>query len=138
MARLAWAMVAAWPAAADYRRGIAAYGSGDYAAAARDFAADARAGDVRAQSMLARLYAMGLGVPADLIQAWHWSNLAAQGGDREANALRVTLEGILTPAQLAQARATVPPGPPLPPVDVTEVGTFPPPSQQQATVPQGR
>jgi len=98
------AALAAGTARAGTSEGVAAYGRGDYAAAMREFAPAAAAGDVESQVMMGRLYAMGLGVPQDFAQAWVWNQRAASRGNREADAARVTMESVLTPAQLAEAR----------------------------------
>lgn len=115
-------------ALADEAEGTAAYGRGDYAEAVRQFTQSARTGDAESQYMLGRLYAMGLGVPQDLVQAWVWEDRAARQGKREANDQRVTLQAIMTPAQLAQAKAEAPgvQNRYLPPVPMTDVGAFPP------------
>ncbi|MDA8230474.1 MAG: peptidoglycan-binding protein [Magnetospirillum sp.] len=125
---LAALVVGSHPARADYARGVAAYGRGDYAGAVREFGESARTGDARSEYMLGRLYAMGLGVPQDLVRAWVWEDRAARQGKRNANDERVTLEGIMTPAQLAQAHAEAPRSADqdLPPVPVTDIGAFPP------------
>jgi cell division septation protein DedD len=69
------------PARADYAAGAAAYDAGDYAAAMREWAPLAEAGDARAQLALGTLYESGRGVPAvDLGQAVVWYRAAAAQG----------------------------------------------------------
>jgi hypothetical protein len=119
-------VVVAWmplAAKADYAKGVAAYGSGDYVTAAREFRQSAEAGEAESQFMLGRLYVMGLGGPQDFVQAWTWQDRAARQGHHEAlDALR-NLEQIMNPAQLAQARALGPPEPTtkVPSYDIAEV-----------------
>lgn len=72
------------PARADYTRGLAAYEMGDFPTAAREFAPAARGGDARAQTMLGRMYAWGLGVPQDMGQARSWLQQGAARGDADA------------------------------------------------------
>jgi localization factor PodJL len=103
------------PAVADYARGVAAWGSGDYAAAAREFTASAQAGDAESQYMLGRLYALGLGEPRDFVRAWQWFDRAAAQGNGEARMARDDIAAILTPQQLATAEAAVRPAQPQPP-----------------------
>jgi localization factor PodJL len=126
---------AAW---ANSPQGIAAYGRGDYVTAAREFTRAAEAGDVDSQYMLGRLYAMGLGVPQDYVRAWVWDQRAAAAGNSDANAARADMEAILTPSQLAMARAQSTPAA-LPPVALTDMSVFPPfpPGSQVAQAPDG-
>lgn len=101
--------LAAVPAAADYAAGVRAWGRGDFAGAAREFLPAAQAGDAESQYMMGRLYAMGDGVAQDWVQAWVWHDRAARQGHAEARLARDGLEGIMTPPQLAQARASATP-----------------------------
>ena len=119
---------------ADTAKGLEAYVRADYGTALAEFSPAARAGDPSAQAMMGRFYAMGLGVPQDLVRAWAWDDLAARGGNADANAARAGIEAILTPGQLAAARrlagsAGAPPGT-LPPVAIIDTGVFPPIDRQ--------
>ena len=116
------------PAAADYAKGIAAYGQADYATALREFSASAADGDPRSEYMLGTLYEMGLGVKQDFVEAWVWESKAARTGIPEAIDARNTLEGVMTPPQRAEAAAAeamTPPfataelPPPAPPADTS-------------------
>jgi TPR repeat protein len=64
-------------------------------------------GNVWAQSRLGEMYAEGLGVPQDYVQAHLWFNLAASQSEitpnREAKA-RDDLAAKMTPAQIAEAQ----------------------------------
>lgn len=66
----------------------------------------AEKGDAIAQQKLATMYAGGLGVEADLVQAYAWIDLAGKSLrlDHITN-LKLKLEGLLTEAQLEEARA---------------------------------
>lgn len=105
---IALALLPLWSAWADYRSGVAAWGRGDYAAAARAFRPVAEAGDAEAQYMMGRLYSLGDGVPRDFIAAWRWFDRAARAGHAEAATARQALDHVLTPGQLAQARGAPP------------------------------
>jgi localization factor PodJL len=101
----------AWlgPAAADYLGGVRAWGRGDFAAAAREFAPAAQAGDAESQYMMGRLYSLGDGVPQDFVQAWAWFDRAARQGHAMAAQSRAGMGDILTPQQMAQAQGAARP-----------------------------
>lgn len=117
--------LAATAASAGYPEGVAAFGMGRHDVAAREFLAAAQAGDAESAYMLGRLYSMGSGVPQDWSQAWIWHDRAARRGHELAAAARESLESIMTPPQLAQARASA--GSP------TAVGQRPPSVQSYDT-----
>jgi hypothetical protein len=71
---------------ADYSAGLAAYESGDFQTAHREWLPLAAAGDAQAQYRLGILYWKGLGVPKDLAQAAEWLGKAAGQGNAEAQA----------------------------------------------------
>ncbi len=69
----------------------------------------AEKGDAAAQHALGTMYAKGQGVPQDFVQAHMWLNLAAAGltpGEARDTAAvnRDTVEGKMTPAQVAEAQ----------------------------------
>ena len=66
--------------AAIYNAGWEAYKSGDYATALKKWTPLAEKGFARAQMNLGVLYASGLGVPKDDVEALRWSLKAAQQG----------------------------------------------------------
>lgn len=120
------AVVLALPAGAalgDYRSGVAAWGRGDFAAAARDFRPAAETGDAEAQYMMGRLYSLGDGVPRDFVRAWQWFDRAARQGHAAAAEARQSLDQVLTDAQRAQAR-----GQDAAPAAVTRAPSPPPPA----------
>ncbi len=63
-----------------FGEGLAAYDAGDYETAARLWRGLAEAGDAGAQSALADLYALGLGVAANSAVAAEWYLRAARKG----------------------------------------------------------
>jgi hypothetical protein len=65
---------------ADFMKGLAAYQSGDYATALREFRPLAEQGDADAQFNLGLMYYNGLGVPQDYKTAVKWYTLAAEQG----------------------------------------------------------
>ena len=94
-----------------YQRGQAyAIGDGvlkDDGEAAKWFRLAADQGLAVAQASLGAKFAMGQGLPKDYVLAYMWLNLAAaQPSDKheEHTMAREGIEGLLTPAQLAEAQ----------------------------------
>ena len=75
----------------DYDKGLAAYQSGDYATALREWTPLAEQGHVDAQLNLGRMYYKGQGVPQDEKTAGKWITLAAEQGHVSAQAILSTL-----------------------------------------------
>ena len=71
-------------ATADFKSGGAAYMSGDYETAAREFLPLAEKGDHRAMYAIGSMYAGGQGVPLDLKEAFKWFQKAASYGRPDA------------------------------------------------------
>lgn len=67
-------------AKADLAKALAAYKSGDFAAALTEFRASADAGDATAMFSLGFMYLRGEGVPTDPDKAVHWLEMAAERG----------------------------------------------------------
>ncbi len=67
----------------------------------------AKAGDPAAQTLVAEIYARGLGVKADQKQAAHWYGLAAEKGENEAQFryAAMLLQGIYVPKDAKKAEA---------------------------------
>jgi TPR repeat protein len=65
---------------ADYQKGVAAYKSGDYATALREWTPLAKQGNADAQSLLGAMYNEGQGVPKNHKTAVKWYKLAAEQG----------------------------------------------------------
>ena len=73
---------AAWSAA--FQQGVAAYNSGDYATALREWTPLAKQGDASAQYNLGQMYRRGQGVPKNHKTAVKYYTLAAKQGDADA------------------------------------------------------
>ncbi len=71
-------------APADYDAGLAAYGAGDYHAAATQWKELAERGEAQAQFNLAFMYDNGQGVPHDYTTAAFWYLAAAEQGHPDA------------------------------------------------------
>ena len=67
-----------------FPKGFAAYQSGDYATALREWTPLAKQGDAVAQYNLGVMYAQGQGVPQDYKTAVKWYRLAAEQGNADA------------------------------------------------------
>jgi len=78
--------------------------SQDDAAAFVWFQKAAGQGHAGARIMLGSMYAAGRGTAKDLLAAYLWTSAAALQGDTRGNAMLLSLERQLTPAQLAQAK----------------------------------
>lgn len=70
--------------AQDLDAGGAAFNSGDYATALREWIALAEQGNVKAQNNVAVMYENGFGVPQDYAEAVKWYRLAAEQGHARA------------------------------------------------------
>ncbi len=68
-------------AQADFAQGLAAYDSGDYSTALKEWRALAEAGDAEAQTAIAGLYLDGLGTTVDAAAALRWYRRAAEQGE---------------------------------------------------------
>ena len=66
---------------ADFRKGMNAYRSGDYATALREWRPLAKQGNAVAQLSLGMMYADGKGVPRNYKTALKWLRLAAEQGN---------------------------------------------------------
>lgn len=72
------------PARAGWEEAVAAYNSGDYASAAREFRPFAEQGQVTAQYILGWIYQTGEGVAQDLAEAAKWYRRAADKDNADA------------------------------------------------------
>jgi hypothetical protein len=89
--------------AQDFRSGLSAYNSGDYARAYYDWFKVAEQADAKAEAGLGFFYHHGLGVPRDDAAAATWSIKAAEKGQAEAQLLLGTL--FLLPASQVRQRS---------------------------------
>ena len=89
---------------ADFQKGYAAYQSGDYATALREWERLAKQGDASAQKNLCLMYAKGQGVLQDYVYAHMWYNIASSSGNKNAEKDRDTVVGWMTPARIEDAQ----------------------------------
>lgn len=76
----------------------------DSAEAATWYRLAAEQGHVVAQIWLGRMYERGEGVPQDAVMAHKWYNMASAQGHELAGSYRTTIEGKMTPDQIAEAQ----------------------------------
>lgn len=79
----------------------------DIASATEWFIRAAESGVSDSQFNLGVIFARGLGRAQDLVQSYKWFALSANAGDSEAADRREVVANMMTPDQLAQARAAV-------------------------------
>ena len=91
-------------ASADFEKGVAAYKSGDYATALREWTPLAKQGNARAQYNLGVMYANGDGVIQDNVYAHMWWNIAASSGYKDAVKPRDIVKKEMTPADISAAQ----------------------------------
>jgi uncharacterized protein len=77
-------LFAAPVSAADFKKGVAAYKTGDYATVLREWKPLAEQGDAKSQYNLGIIYRKGIGVPQDYKQAVKWYRKAANQGHAPA------------------------------------------------------
>jgi len=90
--------------AADFDKGVAAYQSGDYATALREWTPLAEQGYAEAQYNLGLMYRNGQGVLQDNIYAHMWGNIASSNGSENGGKLRDIVAEDMTQAQLEKAQ----------------------------------
>ena len=91
-------------AQADYEDGQRAWDAGRHSEALREWQASANNGDAKAMLALGRLYAQGLGVPQNYVQAHMWFSLAASRFEAEAVKERDALAARMAPERVAKAQ----------------------------------
>ncbi|HWQ52805.1 MAG TPA: metallophosphoesterase [Bryobacteraceae bacterium] len=91
---------------ADFKTGLEAYNSGNYAAALENWLPIAEKGDANAQYNVALLYARGEGIPQDIPKAAEWYRKAAEQGVAAAqyNLGVILANGQGVPQNITEAR----------------------------------
>jgi TPR repeat protein len=87
----------------DMRDGLSAYSRGEYRSTFEKFKLLAEQGDGQAQWYLSGLYARGLGVNQDFVQALKWSAIAGANGIEIAIYGRDILQKKMTSTQINRA-----------------------------------
>ncbi len=104
LAALALVLIVAQSDREDSDAGQQAWDAGSVDEAVAQWRAAADEGDRRAMLSLGRLYAQGMGVLQDPVEAHKWFNLAASLGEAAALEERDALAVLMTPMELAEAR----------------------------------
>ena len=89
---------------ADFQKGWAAYESGDFATALREWTPLAKQGDTLAQYNLGLMYGNGQGVIQDYIRAHMWWNIAAKSGHKNASKNRDIIAKRMNSNQIEKAQ----------------------------------
>ena len=124
---LALMLASASPTRADYEAGQRAWEAGRLEQALTEWRSAATSGDRRAMLALGRLYAQGLGVLQDYMEAHKWFNLAASRGEADAVPERDALASKMTPQQIAAAQQRAAAWQPVPGRGEPEVAEAPTP-----------
>jgi hypothetical protein len=85
-------------------RGLKSWKNGRYDGAVKAFETAAYHADKYSQHYLSLIYWYGAGVPVDRVQAYIWSDLAAERGSKRLLAIREKMWMELTPAQQADVQ----------------------------------
>ena len=86
-------------------RGLKSYKNGQYSDALRSFELAAHYADKHSQHYLTLMYWNGVGVERDPVQAYIWSDLAAERGSKGLLVVREQIWAKLSPEQRAEAQA---------------------------------
>ena len=89
---------------ANFNKGLAAYQSGDYATALREWRPLAEQGHDYAQNNLGWMYHNEQGVLQDYVYAHMWWNITASSGNEDASENRDIVAKRMTPSQIETAQ----------------------------------
>lgn len=106
-------------------------GKPDWAGALKWFRTAADLGHRDSQYNLGVIYARGLGVSADVVEAWKWLDLAARQGDEDSARKRDILSRDADPAMLAKAQQAAAAFVPATPVAAANTVSIKPDWQEQ-------
>lgn len=89
------------------REGVEFYRQRNYGQALRCWEETARRGNSAAQFNIARMYALGEGVPFNRMEAYKWMTIASQAGRPEAAKALPGLRRQMSPEEIAEGEARV-------------------------------
>lgn len=89
------------------REGVEFYRQRNYGQALRCWEETARRGNSAAQFNIARLYALGEGVPYNRMEAYKWMTIASRAGRPEATKALTGLKKQMSPEEIADGEARV-------------------------------
>lgn len=89
------------------REGVEFYRQRNYGQALRCWEETARHGNSAAQFNIARMYALGEGVPFNRMEAYKWMTIASQAGRPEATKALPGLRRQMSPDEIAEGEARV-------------------------------
>ena len=91
--------------AQDFAKGFAAYQTGDFATALKEWRPLAEQGNANAQSNLGLMYEYGRGVLQDNILSHMWYNIASANGYKKSSEWRDKIAAKMTAADISKAQA---------------------------------
>lgn len=89
------------------REGVEFYRQRNYGQALRCWEETARRGNSAAQFNIARMYALGEGVPYNKMEAYKWMSIASRAGRPEATKALTSLRKVMTPEEIAEGERRI-------------------------------
>lgn len=89
------------------REGVEFYRMKNYGKALNCWEENARVGSSAAQYNIARMYALGEGVPHSKVQAFKWMTIAARSGRSEANKALDQIRATMTDVEIDEAQRRI-------------------------------
>jgi hypothetical protein len=89
------------------REGVEFYRQKNYGQALRCWEETARHGNSAAQFNIARMYALGEGVPYNKMEAYKWMSVASRAGRPEATKALTSLRKVITPEEVAEGERRI-------------------------------
>lgn len=89
------------------REGVEFYRQRNYGQALRCWDETARHGNSAAQFNIARMYALGEGVPYNKMEAYKWMTIASRAGRPEATKALTSIKKSMSPEEIAEAEKRI-------------------------------
>ncbi len=89
------------------REGVEFYRARNYGKALTCWEESAARGSSAAQYNIARMYALGEGVPRNAMEAYKWMTIASRGGRPEAQKALESIRKNMTPEQISEAERRI-------------------------------
>ena len=89
------------------REGVEFYRQRNYGQALRCWEETARHGNSAAQFNIARMYALGEGVPFNKMEAYKWMTIASRAGRPEATKALTRIKKNMSPEEIAEAESRI-------------------------------
>jgi uncharacterized protein len=89
------------------REGVEFYRQKNYGQALRCWEETARHGNSAAQFNIARMYALGEGVPSNKMEAYKWMTIASRAGRPEATKALTSIKKNMSPEEIAEGERRI-------------------------------